>query len=83
MDRKRWAQIPLDMVETIDHQDDVDGWEKLVLEPNHKDMLRSLLYSHYERAQVKEQKGSIIKDMVPEKGEGLVVLLHGILNVEI
>ncbi|KAI3320957.1 hypothetical protein HD806DRAFT_504100 [Xylariaceae sp. AK1471] len=49
-----------------------DALRQLVLDPGKKDLLEGLVSQHYDREQ-----GRYRRDFVANKGEGLVVLLHG------
>lgn len=58
-----------------------DGFEKLVLPPGHKDIVRALVKTHAKKQGVGEAKSSNNMqrefDIVKGKGKGLIILLHG------
>jgi hypothetical protein len=80
MDLKKWAQLPVDSIESFDHMDAEKGWDELSLEADYKQTIRQLVSAHIERTQVERPEVAIIKDIIPGKGEGLVILLHGKLS---
>lgn len=58
-----------------------DGFDKLVLPPGHKDIVRALVRTHTHRVEGSEAKAAIKLqrefDIVKGKGKGLIILLHG------
>lgn len=76
---------PLD-IELIQHVQTnnagvADGFDKLVLPPGHKDIVRALVRTHAYKAEGSEAKAAINMqrefDIVKGKGKGLIILLHG------
>jgi hypothetical protein len=69
-----WAQFLIQGVSEINHDNNDDVWKNLyLLENKAKDTLRALVENH--TRSTKERR--MIKDLVPGKGAGLVILLHG------
>lgn len=62
---KRWGQLKLDGVSPIRWRD--DAFDKLVLEPRYKELVRALV----------EHSGGSFEDLVEGKGGGTIFLLHG------
>ncbi|KAL1967134.1 hypothetical protein VTN77DRAFT_3425 [Rasamsonia byssochlamydoides] len=67
---KRWVQMLVDNIEEIPQRDKDEAFDKLELPAKTKKLLKSLVMEH--------AKGSgSIDDLIPGKGAGLIVLLHG------
>ena len=47
-----------------------NAWSRLVLEPEYKDVVRAMVQSYLNKA-------DNFQDIIPGKGRGLVMLLHG------
>ena len=62
---KKWCEIQFDALEPIEFRD--DAFEKLVLNPSTKALIRSLV----------EQSGAVFSDIIAGKGGGCIFLLHG------
>lgn len=80
-----WTIAPLDIdliepVQTVDAGVN-DGFEKLVLPPGHKDIVRALVKTHSRKLVGHGLNPSITLqrefDIVKGKGKGLIILLHG------
>lgn len=85
--QKRFGQFPIDQISDVDSKDFEIGWNSLQLSQDHKLAMRHLVAAQLERKaqqeqekaekQEENQKQTVIQDLVPGKGEGLVILLHG------
>lgn len=71
----------------IDHLQQVkesgDAFENLIIDPSHKSMVSSLIFSHFEKKRMEQTHGlfNSNQDIIQDKGRGLVVLLHGVPGV--
>ena len=71
----------------IDHLSSVKaytrGWDDLKLPPGHKDMLRALVKTHLsdKKPRLEGEDREHTHDLVRGKGQGLVVLLHGVPGI--
>lgn len=83
IEREMWAQLRVEgvkAVETVNGPDTFD--EKLKLDSDTKNMLRDLVTNHEEGKQSKGGKGTKgIQDVIQGKGDGLVILLHGMMLI--
>jgi len=79
LDRKQWAQIPVDSISQDQLQNYENQWKSLSLSDKHKNTMRGMVRAHLEQALSANSKGQIkrVRDPVEGKGEGLVILLHG------
>ena len=73
--QKMFAQLPINQISLIDSQDFEKGWNKLQLHGQHKYILQDMVAAQLDHRPQSEQ--TIIQDLIPGKGEGLVILLHG------
>ena len=65
-----WMQLLVDNVDIVDQKSKEKPYEKLELDMKSKEMLKTLVIQH--------SKGTgPIDDIIPGKGDGLIVLLHG------
>src|SRR5271157_5506491 len=62
---KQWGRLDLDGMSDIQWRD--DAWDKLVVDPDEKDMIHSLVKFH----------GTGFTDIIEGKGGGTIFLLHG------
>ncbi len=67
---KLWAQLLVDNVEDIDQQAKEEAWKRLELDRRNKEILETLIKQHAKDV-------NPLEDIIPGKGEGLIVLLHG------
>lgn len=65
-----WVQMLVDNVKKISQQDKDEAFKKLELAQSSKDLLKNLVTEH-------AKTNNPIDDLIPGKGNGLVVLLHG------
>lgn len=78
-DRKVWGQFPVESLQRFGDEDHESGWDELTLKKESKTTIRKMVTAHLQ--QDRSLSGpKIIKDPVPGKGEGLVLLLHGWLH---
>ncbi|KAL1878292.1 hypothetical protein Daus18300_002210 [Diaporthe australafricana] len=75
--------LDIDLINPVQHisADLADGFDKLVLPPGHKDIVRALVKTHAKKLDGTEAKTPINTqrefDIVKGKGKGLIILLHG------
>lgn len=67
-----WGQISLDKAEPAKKPDRNVFINELQLNNKHKTMILSLVQSH-----MQQKKEGLVRDLVEDKGKGLVLLLHG------
>ncbi|KAI0023501.1 hypothetical protein F4780DRAFT_51676 [Xylariomycetidae sp. FL0641] len=65
---KTWAKYNVVDLEPVQFQD--TAWKRLVLDPEYKDVISAMVVSYL-------QKSEVPQDLVPGKGNGIVILLHG------
>jgi SpoVK/Ycf46/Vps4 family AAA+-type ATPase len=68
--QKVWVQLLVDNVQEVNQTDKGTAFEKLELDKKSKTLLKTLVMQH-------AKNDSIIDDLIPGKGNGLIVLLHG------
>jgi hypothetical protein len=75
---KIWGQFSVDETRKVPDKDASLFQEKLQLDQNYKNMIQALVEEHGDRLD-KDSDGSRVKvkDVVENKGKGLVLLLHG------
>lgn len=71
---KKWAQIPIDHIQTENPNHEADTWDQLALVSKQKEQLKTMVEKHFQRILEEENR---IHDLMQGKGEGLVLLLHG------
>lgn len=78
---KGWCELQLDDLKEIppEQQQDHGPFNQLQLERKSKDLIKSLIQCHQTRAQRGPRK--MMPDFVRNKGDGLVILLHGDYHV--
>lgn len=81
---KGFFLMDLRKLQPITHQKGV--FESLKIPKEYKDMVRSLVSSHFEKKKIERllsdrAEGSIDQDIIQGKGKGLVILLHGVPGV--
>jgi hypothetical protein len=57
-----------------------NAFEKLILEQNQKELIKSLVANHEKKKLRKDGKRAGADDRIEGKGGGLVILLHGTLS---
>lgn len=67
---KKWAQFRLENIREIDHKARSEAFQQLELDKDTKAMLSNLVQQH-------SKSYTLINDLIPGKGNGLIVLLHG------
>lgn len=72
---KLWGQFAVDNIRKAPSQDWKPFRDDLQLPTKYKDMIEALVASHEPTTERDEQLQ--VKDVVPDKGRGLVLLLHG------
>ena len=73
---KFWGQFKVDATFKVSKERASMFEEKLQLDPEYKQMIQALVNSHESMNNPKGDKVQV-KDMVEDKGKGLVILLHG------
>lgn len=71
---KVWGQFGLDQISSPAGKNPKKFEEDLVLDSRYKDLIEALVESH---TASNDDRGTPIKDIVADKGKGLVLLLHG------
>lgn len=69
---KKWCYFKVDLIEPVEYNK--DAFENLLLQKDHKEMVRSLVTVHE-----KDRIG--FDDVVKGKGHGMIFLLHGVPGV--
>ncbi|KAL4879312.1 hypothetical protein BJY04DRAFT_220168 [Aspergillus karnatakaensis] len=77
------AFISLDITNLKPLEDINDPFRDLIISPNHKSIIWSLVHSHFEKKRLENSRSffDISQDLIHNKGRGLVVLLHGVPGV--
>jgi SpoVK/Ycf46/Vps4 family AAA+-type ATPase len=68
--QKVWVQMLVDNVKEMDQKDKETAYKKLELDSKSKNILKTLVLQH-------SNETNKIDDLIPGKGNGLIVLLHG------
>ncbi|KAI0892615.1 P-loop containing nucleoside triphosphate hydrolase protein [Annulohypoxylon nitens] len=84
-DRKKWGQFDVDSV-TLLEKEVGESWDELLLDPDHRDNIKSIIDNHFKRLDLLANDPSthgntVVKDVIKGKGNGLVILLHGVAGV--
>ncbi|KAK3305667.1 uncharacterized protein B0T15DRAFT_396394 [Chaetomium strumarium] len=74
---RRWATFDIDLLKEIPRNE--DAWENLVIDPDIKKTVLGLVTNHERQADAEKMinGGLSSVDLVPGKGRGLIILLHG------
>lgn len=67
---KEWVQMLVTNVKEISQDDKDSAWRKLELPEKSKKLLKTLVTQH-------SKDDAVLQDLIPGKGNGLIVLLHG------
>lgn len=83
VDQKSWGQMRVEHM-SVERDDDTDrqsstAWMGLALEKDHKSNIEKMVTKHFKISEA-EARQLRIRDPVKDKGEGLVILLHGKLD---
>ncbi len=73
---KFWGQFKVDATERVPKANASIFDDKLQLDKEYKDMIRALVASHTSRNNSQTDQNQV-RDLVDNKGKGLVILLHG------
>ena len=71
---KRWVEMVVDNVKDIKSLKDMRSFNRLELNKTQKTLIQKLVTHH---ASGSEDQNSVMNDLSPGKGNGLVILLHG------
>ncbi|MCJ1285571.1 hypothetical protein MMC26_004912 [Xylographa opegraphella] len=76
---RNWALLDIDKVAEVQPLDSGAGLDALCLPNGHKDTLLAMVRNHSRgtTSNEKEPEGQTQFDLIPGKGKGLIVLLHG------
>ena len=74
---KIWGQFNVDRISDVPDPSITLFKDKLQLDPNLKDMIQALVEEHGARGGQNDPNRVKVKDVVEDKGKGLVLLLHG------
>ncbi|CZR62655.1 uncharacterized protein PAC_12552 [Phialocephala subalpina] len=77
--QKLFAQLPVKQISRTYLGDFDEGWNKLQLDTQHKLTVKNMVAARLKHEPQSEQ--TVIRDLIPGKGEGLVILLHGVPGV--
>jgi len=81
LEKKCWAELLVDNVQIISEEEKINknAFEKLVFSNKDvKGLIRALVQNHAQvPSEKKEGVPGHLQDLVPGKGQGLVILLHG------
>ncbi|KAF2871440.1 hypothetical protein BDV95DRAFT_606882 [Massariosphaeria phaeospora] len=72
-----WVEIHIDSVQDATVIDEGKGFERLVLPPAHKHIIKSQVKEHFRKKSVHTSATQDDLDLVRGKGQGLIILLHG------
>ncbi|KAF1994266.1 P-loop containing nucleoside triphosphate hydrolase protein [Amniculicola lignicola CBS 123094] len=73
LDSRTWIEIDVEKLQKIPKPVSDDAFKKLQLQKAFKDLIRNLVQSHISGT----GKSPLMEDIVKNKGQGLVILLHG------
>ncbi|CAK7218198.1 hypothetical protein SBRCBS47491_003428 [Sporothrix bragantina] len=77
---RKFVQLDVHYLSKIEQQSNV--FENLKIDEQHKEMVMALVDSHFRRKAIKGPRYfSLGQDLIQGKGEGLVILLHGVPGV--
>ncbi|ERT00557.1 hypothetical protein HMPREF1624_03931 [Sporothrix schenckii ATCC 58251] len=77
---RKFVQLDVHYLSKIEQQSNV--FENLKIAPQHKEMVMALVDSHFRKKESKSPRHfSLGQDLIQGKGEGLVILLHGVPGV--
>ena len=82
LQRRRFALIQVDGLRPV--EPNKEGWNDLILPGKHKNMIQAQIKMHFKEKQSTKSGGEDEKthlDVVRGKGEGLIILLHGVPGV--
>ena len=74
---KMWGQFSVEDTEQAKGKNPKVFQEKLELNDQYKKMIQALVNEHEGKGQEKDGDKAQVKDLVADKGKGLVLLLHG------
>lgn len=73
---KVWAQINVDSIEEENRAEQGEkSWASLSIPDHHKTNIKKLVSNHLKIGDPRDE--ARIRDLIPDKGEGLIILLHG------
>ncbi|KAL3440015.1 P-loop containing nucleoside triphosphate hydrolase protein [Aspergillus insuetus] len=75
--KKKWIQMPANGVQEYKDKIKTNAFEKLILEQNQKELIKSLVANHEKKKLRRDGKRAGADDWIEGKGGGLVILLHG------
>jgi len=75
---RKFILADIDKLREVRKQDDV--FKDLKIDPNHKQMIESLVETHFQKQAIQKEFGTanLNQDLIRGKGSGLVLLLHGV-----
>ena len=74
---KIWGQFSVDKTIEAGGKDPSKFERELQLSGKYKNLIQALVYEHEGKAQEDSSKRTEVKDIVSDKGKGLVLLFHG------
>lgn len=79
---KVWGQFAVDHTNLPPGKKTSKFQNDLQLDQKYKDIIEALVASHESNQETKQDKEQQVRDVVQNKGKGLVLLLHGILLID-
>ena len=78
--RKEWGQVLIGTVTQYQEERPGAAWKDLSLALKDKDNIHAMVSAYFKREANENSRAANIQDPTPGKGEGLVILLHGMSN---
>ncbi|EXL90487.1 hypothetical protein NOF04DRAFT_20586 [Fusarium oxysporum II5] len=73
---RKWAVVDINNITELPESTS-EAWKSLVLPGGHKEMVYSLVQSHFRSKNLGVAEAEMQADLIRGKGKGLIVLLHG------
>ncbi|RSL93468.1 hypothetical protein CEP52_013219 [Fusarium oligoseptatum] len=73
---RKWAVVDINNITELPESTG-DAWKSLLLPSGHKEMVYSLVQSHFQSKNTGSAEEEMQADLIRGKGKGLIVLLHG------
>ncbi|KAF2690202.1 hypothetical protein K458DRAFT_483656 [Lentithecium fluviatile CBS 122367] len=75
---RQWAEVHVDIFHNATLEDKERGFERLVLTPAHKHIIRSQVKEHFRKMEMRATAAQDDLDLVRGKRQGLIILRHGV-----
>lgn len=78
---RKWAQLDVRRLKPI--VGNSDAFDSLTIKTSHKEMVQGLVESHFSKKKAEKENmfEGMSQDLIPGKGRGLFILLHGVPGV--